>query len=435
MKIPECLVGIRKWLWGNYLLKRMLFFFILGKNVRLSRAELSSYFERKQIESTLVCETAEAVIFDMTGLDPLHVYFLDELGGALKAGIVLGQGEFPVISLEVQMLLMQRAVSFHTIEKGKEKFTFGFSGYGLGDKKALHSLGISIKKSISAEGVKCRFVTSREQTLSSVVVAKNRLVEKSGMEVVFLKAPTPRITYFGRTIAVQDFESYALRDFGKPARNPRAGMLPPKLAQMMINLAQAPRNGSILDPFCGTGTILMEAYLMGYTNLWGSDISDQAVGATRKNLEWLVFNKRIKKVNLKQVFVYDAGGISSQIKPQSISAIVTEPFLGPPLRGNESREKLSGIIDSLTEMYASALSEFKKILTKNGRLVMVWPVFRYGGERLFLPLEVKMQELGFRRVGARHGVPLRGSTSERTDFVYAREGQKLEREIWVFEGV
>ena len=397
--------------------------------MRLSRAELKAYFERKQIESTLVGETLEALIFDITGLDPLHAYFLDELGGAIKVGIILGQGRFPLISREVGALLLQRAVSFHTIEKGKGKFTFGFSAYGLEERKALHSLGISIKKSISAEGVKCRFVSSREQTLSSVVVAKNRLVEKSGMEAVFLKAPSSEIIYFGRTIAVQDFESYSLRDFGKPARNPRSGMLPPKCAQMMINLAQVQRSGSILDPFCGTGTILAEAYLMGYTNLWGSDISDQAVSATRKNLEWLVSNKRIKKVNLKQVFVYDAAGISAKIKPQSISAIVTEPFLGPPLKGNESREKIQAIIYDISDLYLSALREFKKILAKNGRLVMVWPVFHCNGERLFLPLSAQMSELGFRRIS------FLASASERTEFVYAREGQRLEREIWVFERI
>jgi len=136
-----------------------------------------------------------------------------------------------------------------------------------------------------------------------------------------------------------------------------------------------------------------------------------------------------KKVNLKQVFVYDAAGISAKKKPQSISAIVTEPFLGPPLKGNESREKIQAIIYDISDLYLSALREFKKILAKNGRLVMVWPVFHCNGERLFLPLSAQMSELGFRRIS------FLASASERTEFVYAREGQRLEREIWVFERI
>jgi hypothetical protein len=39
-------------------------------------------------------------------------------------------------------------------------------------------------------------------------------------------------------MALQDFESYSKRDYGRPARDPRTGSLPPKLAQILINLAE-----------------------------------------------------------------------------------------------------------------------------------------------------------------------------------------------------
>lgn len=47
--------------------------------------------------------------------------------------------------------------------------------------------------------------------------------------------------YFGVTIAYQDVDAYAQRDMDK-TRDMGVGMLPPKLAQMMINLSgQVPK--------------------------------------------------------------------------------------------------------------------------------------------------------------------------------------------------
>ena len=42
--------------------------------------------------------------------------------------------------------------------------------------------------------------------------------------------------YFGKTVWVQDIENYSKRDYGK-TRDMEVGMLPPKLAQMMIHIS------------------------------------------------------------------------------------------------------------------------------------------------------------------------------------------------------
>lgn len=82
-------------------------------------------------------------------------------------------------------------------------------------------------------------------------------------------------------------------------------MMPPKLVQMMINLAGwrgggVARNTSltqnqstnppihqpaIFDPFCGLGTTLIEAANMGITHVYGSDISKEMVTSSRESLE------------------------------------------------------------------------------------------------------------------------------------------------------
>lgn len=60
--------------------------------------------------------------------------------------------------------------------------------------------------------------------------------------------------------------------------------LDPVLARVLVNLSEAPTNGSLIDPFCGTGGILIEA---GLCNIFptGIDIKKEMVEGSRKNLE------------------------------------------------------------------------------------------------------------------------------------------------------
>lgn len=83
------------------------------------------------------------------------------------------------------------------------------------------------------------------------------------------------------TLACQDIDSYTRRDTGK-SRDMVVGMMPPKLVQMMLNLAldSEMKNPGIYDPFCGLGTTLIEAANMGMTRIYGSDLSKEMVSAS-----------------------------------------------------------------------------------------------------------------------------------------------------------
>ena len=47
--------------------------------------------------------------------------------------------------------------------------------------------------------------------------------------------------------------------------------LHPKVARALVNLSEVEKNETLLDPFCGTGGILLEAGLIG-ANVIGNDI-------------------------------------------------------------------------------------------------------------------------------------------------------------------
>ena len=60
--------------------------------------------------------------------------------------------------------------------------------------------------------------------------------------------------------------------------------LDPVLARVLVNLSEVKPGEKLLDPFCGTGGILIEAGLCGIMPL-GTDTKKEMVKGTRKNLE------------------------------------------------------------------------------------------------------------------------------------------------------
>jgi tRNA (guanine10-N2)-dimethyltransferase len=66
----------------------------------------------------------------------------------------------------------------------------------------------------------------------------------------------------------------------RPALHPTS--IDPKIARAMINMSGI-REGNLLDPFCGSGGILIEAALMGYKT-HGYDIDPLQIGRANTNL-------------------------------------------------------------------------------------------------------------------------------------------------------
>lgn len=216
-----------------------------------------------------------------------------------------------------------------------ERIVFGLSGDAtVADAKA-------IKNELEEKGFKVRFILPQrgDNELSSVVVTKQRVEEV--YIIGDLKA---------KTIWVQDFEEWNRRDYGRPEVEAHIGMLPPKVARMMVNIAG---NGRILDPFCGVGTILSEAYSTGHA-IVGSDINADQIEKTKKNLDWLEAKY--------EVFLHDARSISHRLLPNSIDAVVTEPDLGRT--GTEAK---------LLPLYLDSLADWKKVLKVDGKVVIALP--------------------------------------------------------------
>lgn len=111
------------------------------------------------------------------------------------------------------------------------------------------------------------------------------------------------------------------------------GVLPQKLARIMCNLTGL-KDGIIWDPFCGSGTVLMEAAMLGF-DILGTDIDHKALSDSNENIQWLRDEGMISdtKYNLFPLDIKNVEKkIVKDIKRTGIAAVVCEPFMGPPQR-------------------------------------------------------------------------------------------------------
>ncbi|MEI6529351.1 MAG: DNA methyltransferase [Candidatus Falkowbacteria bacterium] len=392
----------------------MKYFFVLGTNTALSVAELAAAVDLKKVSllatDFLIWETD-------TEINPEAL--MKRLGGVIKIGEI--REEVAEGNEEKLLKSLTDLAKIKKYQSKEGKFNFGFSDYGKFQFNK-QNLGLKLKKYFSEENISSRFVISREKTLSSVVVTQNKLIAR-GIEFILIKEEKKIL--IGETLSVQPFKDLSRRDYGRPARDDQSGMLPPKLAQIMINLAQV-RNFDdvIIDPFCGSGTILSEAMLAGYKHLFGSDLSARAIDDTHKNISWIRELYDIKNVKLK-ILVKNVTNLSKFIKANLAEAVITEPFLGPQ----------RGLIDfktvarNLEDLYSLALKEFQIVLHSGGRVVMIWPMF-YGQKPItpnyngFKILNMIPEELRSSEFIKKH---------YRETIIYGRPGQKVYREIVVLE--
>lgn len=134
----------------------------------------------------------------------------------------------------------------------------------------------------------------------------------------------------------------------KAFRNRRAPMRPffspvsldPKLARFMVNLSRTRPGDTVLDPFCGTGGILIEAGLMRRKVL-GNDLSLQMARGARMNLKYFGIKGEITNLSVSELTLHT-----------KVDAIITDLPYGrsSPLSGNRE------------ELYSTAIKKFSEFL-------------------------------------------------------------------------
>lgn len=390
---------------------------IVGREEALGLAELGAV-----VEGTPTAVTPHLVRMRLSSPEAL----------ASRAGSVVKVARIHATCSEATLVSTLVSV----LQRRAGKIIFGISVYGedaLRAPEIARNTGSGVKTSLTSAGRAVRFVVSRAPQLSSVSVSKEKLLLK-GVEFVLVRSGDQWV--IGETVAIQDFRAWASRDYGKPVRFPRVGMLPPKLARMMVNLSGAPSGGTILDPFCGSGSILMEALLLGFRAI-GADANPTMVAGAKKNLEWLSSSLLLSKEGREDwhIIQSDARAVSSRVKGTTVDALVTEPYLGPPLKGREGARALMETKKRLEELYTAALKDWEKIIKKGGTLVLAFPVFRLRGAASLTVNDAVYEPTAFRPaplLSPSFASRFTTAMTPRGGILYGRPGQHVWREIIKF---
>lgn len=157
--------------------------------------------------------------------------------------------------------------------------------------------------------------------------------------------------FIGTQITVNDLGTRFIKDYAQKVA------LKAPIAYGMLNLAGFQAHPApLLDPFCGSGTILLEAAaLNSQTPLFGSDTHLAAVAGTENNLK---ANGAENPLCLKKG---DAQELTQLFEEKSIGYIVTNPPFGIQLGKNINYYWL----------FRHFLEEAHKVLMDGGRIVML----------------------------------------------------------------
>lgn len=383
---------------------------ILGRQPQLGIAELERLYQDVHWFS------------DATATINVDSISLERLGGTLKAGRIVAEfksGDWRSSSMKL-VRAYEKAWADH-----EGKITLGISSYGFAvSAREVQKTGIILKSKLKEKNVSLRLLPNAEPALNTATSHHNKLgLANNKVELLIVKGHGGKVV-IAESIGAQNITALAARDQERPKRDAFVGMLPPKLAQMMINLA-GPLTASpgeslprILDPFCGTGVILQEAMLM-QNQVYGTDLSEKMIRYSRDNLNWLQ-----DKFLIRGGWYLHEGDAMTTKWQQPINAVVCEGYLGQPFSAPPSPAKLTEVRGNCDHIIGDFLKNISSQLAPGTPLCVAVPAWRRSdGSFTHLPLINKVDQFGFRQVEFKNSNP--------KDLLYYREDQVVARELLV----
>ena len=360
----------------------MTFLFVLGREPKISLAELEAIFSSskvKQIGANLAQVTARTVS-------------LDHLGGTVKVAQIIDQ--------PIQDFLSNLPAG---------KITLGISDYSEhANPRKTWELALKYKNLLKRHGRNVRLVPNgKSPILSSAASHHNQLGEKTNhIEIVKYGK------YTGISIGAQNITAYAKRDQARPARDAFVGMLPPKLAQILINL------------FCGTGVILQESILMGYS-AYGTDLSEKMIDYSRKNLDWITKRTpRLQKPNAPKLHLEPGDATNHKWQLTQPDFVASEIYLGHPLSAPPAEVKLKALQQDAKALLVGFLKNLSSQLPANAQIALATPAWkRPDGSYSGVNILDEIDKLGYNAIKYRY--------ASYDDLLYYREDQIVARQIIV----
>lgn len=389
---------------------------ILGRQARISLAELARLYGNQSVRQ----------ISDQVALINSDHFDFERLGGSKKAGRVII--ELPGSNWHQ---ISRRIIDHYSdrLQASDHKITLGISVYGLSSIRPyeIQRLGLDLKQKLKKSGVSLRLVPNAEPALSTATSHHNKLGLSPNKIELIIATGSNGHTYVAESVGAQNITALAARDQARPYTDARVGMLPPKLARIMINLATGPvrpdelEAKTILDPFCGTGVVLQEAMLMGYQAI-GSDLSAKMADYSERNIAWL----RTRYPLDQSAHITQADAILYNW-PEQIDYVASEIYLGKPFASLPPLSRIELERQDCDKLLADLLNNLSTQLSTGTTLCLAVPAWQIQpGQFLQLPAADHTDQYGFERIN-----PL--PYTKPNNLVYYRENQVVGRLLLILE--
>ena len=385
---------------------------IAGRQPLISLAEIQALYDKA---ARLVGKKLIFFEIDEDGEENISPD-INRLGGSLKLGRFFDTD-------------FSKLAKFLATAHPEGKITLGISDFSKQKKSGLaKQKSMELKRNLARMGRSVRVITSNEPEISSATAHHNQLGEKAGCFEIFL---IDREIYL--SLGTQNITAYTERDQARPARDAKVGMLPPKLAQILINLCgKLPEGARVLDPFCGTGVVLQEAAIMGYVP-YGTDLNERMVEYSKKNLSWLFNERNQKRFKLLSSLIQkkdqilnaiSVGDATSFTWEGEIDAVAFEGYLGTPMSKPPVDIKFKTEKAKCREIAIGFLKNITPQIKSGTPVVMALPAWlRENGKYAGLNILDEIQEMGYNFE--------KFQDLSQSDLLYYREGQIVAREIIV----
>ncbi|MBI5871606.1 hypothetical protein HZB88_00810 [archaeon] len=321
------------------------YIFIHGKDPHISKLEIKAYLDARKIKYSIIgqSETSTTIECRQSEMQNLSI---GHLGSITKIGVV--------ISIEEINSIIQNRIK-------KNKLLFAISSHAE-NRQMKKQVRKEVRAVLERERIKPIEKKPRNHKFLEPQEALNLI--KKGMELLLTE------NRVALTTAVYNTKEQEKRDVQRPVRKyPLSISI--RLAKILINLSQAVPNSTLLDPFCGIGTILQEALLLNI-NAIGSDISKENIGYAEKNLKRLGHAYSLSSANYK-LYNANASSLSHFIK-EKIDYIASEPCLGPFLTKPPSEKEALKIKEELIQIYKKAFEQFAMLKPK--QIAIIMPLFK-----------------------------------------------------------
>lgn len=387
---------------------------LLGRQPNLGIAEL----ERRFGSDATAWFSDEAATVQCDDLD------VTSLGGTIKAGRVIAT--FSNLDWKQTSTKIIQAYS-DAWASHDGKLTLGISAYGFSaSARDIQKTGLILKSRLKKTGVSLRLIPNAEAALSSATAHHNKLgLADNKVELLVVRNKKTGKIIVAESLGAQNITALAARDQGRPKRDAFVGMLPPKLALQIINLAAGEMppdtQRTVLDPFCGTGVLLQEAVLRGFS-VYGTDLEPKMIDYTKQNLAWLRTQTFFHhQSNTLDTLLASGDAMTYQWK-KPIDIIACESYLGQPFSAPPSPSKLREVRGNCNHIITKFLQNIAPQIQPHTELCIAVPAWRDAHNRFtHLPLTENLDSLGFEYI------PLKTVPEQR--LLYYRENQVVAREL------